>query len=64
MTDKGPIRVRSWLFTPATRPDRFANAVTAGADRMQPRRATNQARTDERRFAIRANRSYSNLAPC
>ena len=32
MTDKGPIRVRSWLFTPATRPDRFANAVTAGAD--------------------------------
>ena len=32
MTDKGPIRVRSWLFTPATRSDRFANAVTAGAD--------------------------------
>ena len=32
MIDKGPIRVRSWLFTPATRPDRFANAVTAGAD--------------------------------
>ena len=32
MTDKGPIRIRSWLFTPATRPDRFANAVTAGAD--------------------------------
>ena len=32
MTDKAPIRVRSWLFTPATRPDRFANAVTAGAD--------------------------------
>ena len=32
MTDKRPIRVRSWLFTPATRPDRFANAVTAGAD--------------------------------
>ena len=32
MTDKGSIRVRSWLFTPATRPDRFANAVTAGAD--------------------------------
>ena len=26
------IRVRSWLFTPATRPDRFAKASEAGAD--------------------------------
>ncbi len=25
-------RVRSWLFTPATRPDRFDNAASAGAD--------------------------------
>ena len=23
---------RSWLFTPATRPDRFAKAAAAGAD--------------------------------
>ncbi len=26
------IRARSWLFTPATRPDRFAKASEAGAD--------------------------------
>lgn len=27
-----PIRTRSWLFTPATRPERFAKASRAGAD--------------------------------
>jgi (S)-citramalyl-CoA lyase len=27
-----PIRTRSWLFTPATRPDRFANASKSSAD--------------------------------
>jgi (S)-citramalyl-CoA lyase len=32
MTDQAPIRARSWLFTPATRPDRFAKASAAGAD--------------------------------
>jgi (S)-citramalyl-CoA lyase len=33
MTNHGCIRrVRGWLFTPATRPDRFANAAVAGAD--------------------------------
>jgi (S)-citramalyl-CoA lyase len=32
MTDPAPIRARSWLFTPATRPDRFAKAAAAGAD--------------------------------
>jgi citrate lyase beta subunit len=25
-------RVRSWLFTPATRPDRFDKAAASGAD--------------------------------
>jgi (S)-citramalyl-CoA lyase len=32
MIDQAPIRTRSWLFTPATRPDRFAKASQAGAD--------------------------------
>ena len=32
MTDQIPIRARSWLFTPATRSDRFAKAAAAGAD--------------------------------
>jgi (S)-citramalyl-CoA lyase len=32
MTDQSPLRTRSWLFTPATRPDRFAKAAAAGAD--------------------------------
>jgi hypothetical protein len=32
MTSQLPIRARSWLFTPATRPDRFAKAAAAGAD--------------------------------
>jgi (S)-citramalyl-CoA lyase len=32
MTDPAPIRARSWLFTPATRPERFAKAAAAGAD--------------------------------
>src|SRR5277367_3021856 len=32
MTDQRPIRARSWLFTPATRPDRFPKAAAAGAD--------------------------------
>jgi (S)-citramalyl-CoA lyase len=32
MTCQAPIRARSWLFTPATRPERFANAAEAGAD--------------------------------
>src|ERR1700693_5131436 len=27
-----PTRVRSWLFTPATRPDRFDKAAASGAD--------------------------------
>ena len=27
-------RLRSWLFTPATRPERFANAVKSGADAL------------------------------
>jgi (S)-citramalyl-CoA lyase len=26
------VRVRSWLFTPATRPERFENAAASGAD--------------------------------
>jgi len=32
MTNIVSTRTRSWLFTPATRPDRFANAAAAGAD--------------------------------
>jgi (S)-citramalyl-CoA lyase len=32
MTNQPSIRARSWLFTPATRADRFANAAAAGAD--------------------------------
>ena len=32
MTDYTSTRARSWLFTPATRPDRFAKALAAGAD--------------------------------
>jgi (S)-citramalyl-CoA lyase len=32
MTDNPSTRARSWLFTPATRPDRFAKAFAAGAD--------------------------------
>ncbi len=32
MTNHASIRARSWLFTPATRPDRFGNAGLAGAD--------------------------------
>jgi (S)-citramalyl-CoA lyase len=32
MTHPLTIRTRSWLFTPATRPDRFAKAAAAGAD--------------------------------
>jgi (S)-citramalyl-CoA lyase len=32
MTDNTSTRARSWLFTPATRPDRFAKAFAAGAD--------------------------------
>jgi (S)-citramalyl-CoA lyase len=32
MTDHSSTRARSWLFTPATRPDRFAKAFAAGAD--------------------------------
>jgi pyruvate dehydrogenase (quinone) len=32
MTSQAPIRIRSWLFTPATRPERFAKASQAGAD--------------------------------
>jgi (S)-citramalyl-CoA lyase len=32
MTVQIPSRVRSWLFTPATRPDRFSKAAAAGAD--------------------------------
>jgi (S)-citramalyl-CoA lyase len=32
MTDHASTRARSWLFTPATRRDRFAKASAAGAD--------------------------------
>ena len=32
MTDPAPIRARSWLFTPATHPERFTKAAAAGAD--------------------------------
>jgi (S)-citramalyl-CoA lyase len=32
MTKQAPIRTRSWLFTPATRLERFAKASQAGAD--------------------------------
>lgn len=32
MTDSAP--ARSWLFVPATRPDRFAKAAASGADRV------------------------------
>ena len=32
MTHPPTVRARSWLFTPATRPDRFAKAAAAGAD--------------------------------
>jgi (S)-citramalyl-CoA lyase len=32
MINKAFIRTRSWLFTPATRPERFAKASAAGAD--------------------------------
>jgi citrate lyase beta subunit len=30
--NQAAFRARSWLFTPATRPDRFANAAAEGAD--------------------------------
>ena len=32
MINQAAIRARSWLFTPATGSDRFANAAAAGAD--------------------------------
>ena len=32
MSQRKRTRVRSWLFTPATRPDRFDKAATSGAD--------------------------------
>jgi (S)-citramalyl-CoA lyase len=32
MTKQTPVRTRSWLFTPATRPERFAKASQVGAD--------------------------------
>jgi (S)-citramalyl-CoA lyase len=32
VTKQAPIRTRSWLFTPATRPERFAKASQTGAD--------------------------------
>src|ERR1700733_9649737 len=32
MISQAVIRARSWLFTPATRPDRFAKAAADGAD--------------------------------
>jgi citrate lyase beta subunit len=32
MISQAAIRARSWLFTPATRPDRFAKAAADGAD--------------------------------
>src|SRR6202008_4604258 len=32
MTKQAPVRTRSWLFTPATRPERFAKASQTGAD--------------------------------
>ena len=32
MINQAAIRARSWLFTPATHPDRFAKAAAAGAD--------------------------------
>src|SRR5271156_2795904 len=32
MINQAAIRARSWLFTPATRPDRFKNAAAGGAD--------------------------------
>jgi (S)-citramalyl-CoA lyase len=32
MNEQVPIRTRSWLFTPATRPERFAKAAEIGAD--------------------------------
>src|SRR5277367_5134717 len=32
MTGQAPMRTRSWLFTPATRPERFAKASQIGAD--------------------------------
>jgi (S)-citramalyl-CoA lyase len=32
MTHTPTVRTRSWLFTPATRPDRFAKAAAVGAD--------------------------------
>ncbi|WP_309185761.1 aldolase/citrate lyase family protein [Bradyrhizobium sp. Ash2021] len=32
MTSQAPIRTRSWLFTPATPPERFVKASQAGAD--------------------------------
>ncbi len=32
MTESNSSPTRSWLFTPATRPDRFGKAAAAGAD--------------------------------
>jgi (S)-citramalyl-CoA lyase len=34
MVEHASVRSRSWLFTPATRPDRFVKAATSGADVM------------------------------
>src|SRR5271154_635230 len=32
MSTNAPIRTRSWLFTPATHPERFGKASAVGAD--------------------------------
>jgi (S)-citramalyl-CoA lyase len=34
MPSQMPTRLRSWLFTPATRPERFAKAAEVGADAL------------------------------
>jgi citrate lyase beta subunit len=65
MTDQRPIRARSWLFTPATRPDRFAKAAAAGADvailDLEDAVAANRDNPDGRNHVCMPapNRSYS-----
>jgi len=65
MTDQRPIRARSWLFTPATRPDRFTKAAAAGADGaildLEDAVAANRDNSDGRNHVCMPapNRSYS-----
>ena len=63
MSDQEPIRTRSWLFTPATCPERFAKAAEAGADVVPWHPATNLLRGPQRSIIWRA-RARVRSRPC